>query len=511
MKRPNVILMVSDQHNAKVLGHAGHPDVKTPHLDRMARGGVRFSTAITQNPICTPSRVSFHSGQYCHNHGYYGLEGPKPSIPTVFGHFRRHGYTTAAIGKIHCPEYWIEDDTDVFHETVHCSVEGRSPKYTAFLKDRGKLEQEDHAAMLELGPKGVQSLDARPSSLTFDECQEGWIANEGVAFMEEAQRREQPFFLHLSFPRPHQCTAPCQEFWDLYKQEELHLPPNADQVEGKSPALQSAARGWREKDHAIFEPKDFESFRRRKLHGYLGAVSQVDHAVGQVLDYLQKSGLHENTIVVYTADHGEYAGEHGILEKAPAIGSDAVTRVPLIWRGPGLSKNLQVDEIVELVDLAPTFCALTGLPAMETADGKDATALLKGGKESLHRVGVTEFPWSQSVRRGPWRFVYYPPEMFAEEYPNGFGELYNLEEDPWEMKNLYFDPNCREKVIEMQEELLRFRITTTRPVTVMRPIPTRDYSTASPQRVIRYHHVLNGDGKTGPASFAESASRSNYL
>ena len=103
-KRPNMLFILSDQHNAKVLGHKGHPDVKTPNLDRLAAQGVRFDNAITQNPICTPSRMCFLSGQYCHNHGYYGLSGPNPGgLPTIFGHFRRAGYRTAAVGKIRRP------------------------------------------------------------------------------------------------------------------------------------------------------------------------------------------------------------------------------------------------------------------------------------------------------------------------------------------------------------------------------------------------------------------------
>ena len=148
--------------------------VQTPHLDRMAAEGVRFSSAITQNPICTPSRVSFLSGQYCHNHGYYGLSGPSPQgLPNIFGVFREAGYTTAAIGKIHCPEYWVEDQCDVFHETCGCSVGGRSPAYAQFLRDGEKEELEDHGGLPEFGARGTQSMEGRPSSLSFDEAQEG--------------------------------------------------------------------------------------------------------------------------------------------------------------------------------------------------------------------------------------------------------------------------------------------------------------------------------------------------
>ena len=166
MTDSNILFIVADQHNAKVLGHKGHPDAQTPHLDRMAREGCRFDNAITQNPICTPSRVSFLSGQYPHNHGYYSLSGPNPGgLPNIFGHFRAAGYFTAAMGKIHCPEYWVEDQCDVFHESnsfTAGSVVGRSAAYTRFLRERGVEDLEDHILLPEFGARGRQSVDSRP-------------------------------------------------------------------------------------------------------------------------------------------------------------------------------------------------------------------------------------------------------------------------------------------------------------------------------------------------------------
>jgi arylsulfatase A-like enzyme len=167
-QRPNILFLVSDQHNAKVLGHTGHPDVKTPNLDRLAREGSRFSRAVVQNPICTPSRVCFTSGQYAHNHGIYQLSGPRPRLPTIFGHFRQHGYTTAAIGKIHCPEYWVEDDCDLFIETAgDCSI-GGSPEYLKHISDRG-LEDAHRLSELRSGPFG-QCLDGYESPLPYRSC-----------------------------------------------------------------------------------------------------------------------------------------------------------------------------------------------------------------------------------------------------------------------------------------------------------------------------------------------------
>ncbi len=493
---PNILFILSDQHNAKVLGHKGHPDVKTPHLDRMANEGVRFDNAITQNPICTPSRVCWLSGQYCHNHGYYGLSGPNPrGLPSVFGHFRTAGYTTAAIGKIHCPEYWVENDSDVFHETCACSVGGRSPAYRAFLKARGKEHLEDHGAMPEFGDRGRQSMEGRPSPLAYEESQEGWIADQTIAFMRSAAAEGRPFFAHASLPRPHQCTAPSQPFWDLYDEANLHLPPNADrEPEGKAPHFRATVERWRRGYWALIEPKTFEAARLRKLHGYLAAVSQVDHAAGQMIDFLDQAGLSENTIVIYAADHGDYACEHGIMEKAPGICADAITRIPYIWRWPGrFMAGHAAKEVVETVDMANTVCALAGLDAMETADGKDLSHLLAGGSGEVHRVGVTENPWTKSVRRGKWRYVHYSREMFADEYPDGFGELYDLDADPWEMRNLYFDAEHAHIVRSMRDELVDWLITTTRPATVQ---PAISYE--SRQAHTLYHNTVNADGKVHP-------------
>ena len=335
-QRPNILFIVADQHNAKVLGHKGHPDALTPNLDRMEAEGVRCDNAITQNPICTPSRVSFLSGQYCHNHGYYGLSGPNPGgLPNILGHFRHNGYLTAALGKIHCPAYWVEDSCDVFHETCQTSIGGRSPAYTRFLRERGKAHLEDHGALPEFGERGRQSMEGRPSPLLFEESQEGWIANEAVKIMESATAEGKPFLIHTSLPRPHQCTSPCQEFWGLYDEAHLTLPPNADyEMVHKAPKLRQSAARWRSGDWTQYEPHTFEAGRLRKLHGYLGAVSQVDAAVGVMLDHIKNAGLAENTIVIYTADHGDYATEHGIMEKAPGICADAITRVPQIWWAP---------------------------------------------------------------------------------------------------------------------------------------------------------------------------------
>ncbi len=507
-KRPNVLFILSDQHNAKCLSYTGMTDALTPNLDQLASEGVRFDNAITQNPICTPSRVSFLSGQYCHNHGYYGLAGPNPQgVPSVLGHFRQHGYTTAAIGKIHCPEYWVEDDCDVFHETCGCSIGGRSSEYAAYLAERDLTGLEDHGAMNEFGARGRQTCEGRPSKVNYRDGQEGWIAAKGMEFMRRAQQENTPFFLHVSLPKPHQCYTPAQEFWDLYDENTLRLPPNTNNEDPhEAPHLKRMAARFRQGDWTLFDPHTFEAGRLRKLHGYLGNVSHVDHAVGELVKWLDGNGLGEDTIIVYTADHGDYAAEHGIMEKAPGICHDAITRVPSIWRWPGTFKSGHVvEELIESVDVAGTLPGLCGLPALETADGCDIGHLLKGGRGEVREVAVTEFAWSKSLRKGDWRLVWYPKAQFADDYPGGFGQLYNLREDPWETRNLYFEPDCQAKVAELSADLTNWLVTTTRPATTLGP-----EMASSTQTVTRYSHTVNADHKV-PHQAVKQTTHTNYL
>ena len=509
-KQPNILFIISDQHNAKVLGHKNHPDVKTPNLDRFADEGVRFDNAITQNPICTPSRTSFFSGQYPHNHGYYGLGGPNPcGLPTILGHFRHSGYRTAAMGKIHCPEYWVEDDCDYFREVYPgCSI-GGCPEYTAYLSRKNVLEDRDDIRFQEQPPGGGQNVDGRASRLKYEDCVEAWIVRETIGFMERAVAENKSFIVQASLPRPHQIYAPSEPFWSMYDESKLSLPPNADydMVKAqKAPHLRQAAERYKTGKWTIFEPRTFEAGRMRKLHGYLGCVSQVDHAVGELLEWLKEQGLEEDTIVIYTSDHGDYACEHGNMEKAPGICSDAITRIPYIWRWPGRFEAGHVaDEIVEAVDLPTTLCTLAGLEPLQTSDGNDLSHLLHGENEQVHKIGVTEFAWSKSVRKGKYRYVYYPLGMFPEEYPEGFGELYDLREDPWEMENLYFKREYAAIVEELKADLLDWLITTTRPATVL---GVRTFG--GEQAITRFHCTTNPDGKIHPDRIRQ-VSGGNYL
>ncbi|MBI2192160.1 MAG: sulfatase-like hydrolase/transferase [Planctomycetes bacterium] len=488
----NVLLILSDQHLATCLGHEGHPQVKTPNLDSLAAGSTRFRQAYTQNPICTPSRTCILSGQYCHNHGYYGLSGPAPhALPSFFSHFKEHGYRTAGIGNLHTPDdprNWLESHLDLFLDYCE-SVDGRHEQTPFYDKLRalGLMEKEDIYFFHRNPRYGVEGF---PSPLPFELSQEGWSVEEAIRFMESCAGR--PFCMEVSLQRPHQPFTPDKRFWDLYP-EDLALPPTLNQdPSGRPPHFRASYEGFRKMQWPI-EPNNFEAGARRLWRGYLGCISHVDHAVGLLLDYLDRAGLASNTLVMYSADHGAYSGTHGIPEKAPGICSDAVCRVPLICRVPGVTRPRAVcHQLVELVDLAPTFASLCGLPPMKTADGKDLSPLLRGEDTPVRDVAVTEHPWSKALRWKRWRFVHYQREMFGGR---DIGELYDLEADPNEASNLYGSPPHRSVVQECRRLLLEWIIRTRRVATVW---PALDWS-RSP-----YDYQTAGDGKesntAGPAA-----------
>ncbi|MBC2602593.1 sulfatase family protein [Puniceicoccus vermicola] len=463
MSKYNVLMVLADQHHAGLMGCAGHPQVITPNIDAFAESGIRFDQAYAQNPICTPSRVSILSGQYCHNHGYYGLSGRAPRLDNLFRHFKRNGYRTAGYGKLHLPESpesWIADDVDEFGDTYEtCDGERGTTEYFRYLEERGLREWEDSYHNPWNYGKNTISLDAQPTRMPYEHTHEMWSTRKAMDFIEADPNR--PFCIQISMQKPHHPLLPVQKFWDLYP-DDLNLPSTiGNDASHRPPHFQEAVRQFRslQWDYAR-EGESFEDGARRAWKGTLACVTQVDDVFGKLLRFLEEKGLSENTIVIYGSDHGCYHGMHGISEKAPGICSDNVCRVPMIWRVPGVTpKGMVCDQLVENIDMTPTLAELCGLPSFDSADGLDMTELLRGHDQPLRDVAVTENVWSKSMRWGKWRFVHYQPEHFDGA---DVGELYDLEADPEETINLYSDPKHADQVVTCRRLLLEWMIRTLR-------------------------------------------------
>jgi arylsulfatase len=483
----NIMMILADQHHAGVMGCAGHPQALTPNLDQLASEGVRFTNAYTQNPICTPSRVSILSGQYCHNHGLYGLSGPVPGgLNNLFRHCRAAGYRTAGVGKMHLPNRprnWVADDVDLFADTYETpDGEIGTSAYLDHLEAAGLHELQDSWHNTRNYGKGAISLDARPSMLPYENTQEVWSAGQAMSFIDADPGR--PFCVQVSFQKPHHPLLPNPRFWDLYP-EDLELPSTFDiQPDHRPPHFRQQWEGLRRLEWDYGSPGEtYRDGARRAWRGTLACVSQIDDVTGMLLRFLDERGLADDTIVVYGSDHGCYHTIHGIAEKAPGICSDAVCRVPMIMRAPGAAEGGRAcDALVENIDMVPTLLSLCGLPPMDTVDGIDLGPVLTGEAEEVREAAVTENPWSKSIRWKNWRLVHYQPEMFPGQ---DTGELYNMADDPDELKNLYVDPASHNIVERGRRLLLEWLIRTTRITTSNPAVRNR----------------LSGSGAVGTFSF----------
>lgn len=497
----NVLMVLSDQHNATLMGCAGHPQVKTPNFDRLASEGVRFTNAYTQNTICTPSRVSILSGQYCHNHGIYGLSGPAPlSLNNLMRHFKQHGYRTAAYGKLHLPndpKNWLADDLDCFGDTYE-TPDGHigDSDYFKYLEEHGVRHLEDSWHNAEhYGNKSI-TQDSRPSDLDYEHTQEVWCAREAMSFIKE--NKEKPFCIQIALQRPHHPLIPNQRFWDLYS-DDLDLPETAN--------LEPTHRAANfKKSYANFHNmkwdftdlgEGWEKGAKRAWRGTLACVSQVDDVFGMLLDFLEQENLADDTIVIYGTDHGCYHSIHGISEKAPGICSDAVCHVPMIWRVPGITKpGTECNALVENIDMVPTLTALCKLPEIDSVDGLDISTLLTGEQQPVHDVAVTENALCKSVRWAKWRYVHYPNGYMPDH--EDFAELYDIENDPNETNNLYFDDNYKEILIQSRYKLLNWLITTTR-VTTTHPAISTCVDGSADFRINgtkgKFSYPVSGDGR----------------
>jgi arylsulfatase A-like enzyme len=456
--RPNVLWIMSDQHNANCTGYAGHPNVRTPHLDRIAARGVNFTNAFSNNPICSPSRISFITGQYCHTHQFLGNDNSEYSEPnpdTLACQFRRYGYQTAITGKSHMIRRWDSDGFEFIRYTDLADATALDPEDTHYFK---YLVEHDLADLYEDGtPKAGQdyTLDgSAPAMLPYEHSIEHYTGSQTLAFLEDRDENR-PFFIQMSFQRPHSPIAPAREHFDMYDPDEMVLPESAfdyfeNQFAGKPAFMQEMLAEPRLYPLADPDPDRL----RRVLASYYALITAIDSEIGRVLDWLAEAGELENTIILYTADHGDFAGEHGLFHKNLGI-YESIHRIPFVLSWPGGPRGEACDEIVESVDWYPTICGLCDVPVPEGREGVDLVPIAAGqvpGKEAA----FSEWHWMNprgkisAVRTDNFRLVFYEG---TEE-----GELYDRRNDPGETRNLWDDPDYAPQKTHLLERLFRFTL-----------------------------------------------------
>lgn len=432
--RPNILLITADHLRYDILGHAGDPIVQTPDIDRLASESVRFTHYFVQNPVCQPSRATIMTGRYPRHHGVrWNGNRLDENEMTMTELFKNQGYTTACIGKHHLSQQRFRQAMDHMEASGIRNMDPDNP-FVQYVRSRGYEYKTGYAL-----PNFRQNLGAVPSDLPEDCHLDAYVGKRSCEYLNQLDT-ENPFFTWIGFYGPHHPYIPSGRFAHMYDPD--NMPPfhrAEDDLKKKPREYRLYFQTENHKYRGFPNALDL-TFRKMKA-AYYGMVSQLDWQLGLILDTLEERGLRDNTVVVFTSDHGEFLGDHGIPAKAPFL-LDCMLRVPCLIRFPGGEQGIALDNLVESVDLFPTLVSLAGLEIPEWVQGQDMTPLLTGENEEGY--GDREVIYSEAVdkkciRTREWKLIHYPAKSY--------GELYDLAEDPYELTNLYDDlPDIREKM-----------------------------------------------------------------
>jgi iduronate 2-sulfatase len=449
--RPNVLFIAADDLRTD-LGSYGHPEARTPHLDALARRGVRFTRAYCQQAVCNPSRASVLTGRRPDTLRVWDLRRhfreTLPDVVTLPQHFRLHGYTTVGLGKLFHNESGAKPPFP-FSDPPSWS---EPPRFADGPHWADWVWPTDAAAPRAKGA-AVQCLDV-PDEAYLD----GRIAAAAVTRLRELAARSEPFFLGVGFWKPHLPFNAPRRYWDLYDRARL-APPAPVAAPADAPALaghpSTELRGYAGiPKEGPLSPELVAELR----HGYLACVSFLDAQVGRVLDELGRLGLAEKTIVVFWSDHGFHLGEHALWGKTSNYELDA--RVPLLIAAPGVARaGGAAPGLAELLDLYPTLAELCGLPAPVGAEGRSLVAQLRDPAAPGARFAASQHPrpsygkathMGRALRNDRHRYVEW------RELATGAltaRELYDHAADPAETRNVAAEPALAPVVAAFAAEL----------------------------------------------------------
>ncbi len=432
MKAQNLLIIMSDEHNAEIMGSAGHKLARTPNLDQLAQRGTRFANAYSNCPICVPSRASLATGRYVHDIAYWDNSIAYDGRVKSWGHkLQEAGIGVESIGKLHYRK--AEDDTgfDRQHMPMHIA-KGMGMVHLSIRRQFKDFVRpgRNRAAIIENAGPGESDYTRYDRK----------VADTAARWLSAAPERKTPWVLFVSFVTPHYPLIAPKEFCDLYPVEEM---PDAK----FGPGSGFAAHPWL--SDLIANSVMSKEEQKRAFSAYLGLISFMDAQVGRVLDALEKAGLRDSTRILYTSDHGENAGARGLWGKSNHY--EEAARVPLILAGEGVPVGKLSRTTVSLVDVYPTVLESVGLAHKEDAlPGRSLFAMAQGADDE-ERVAFSEYHAAGSpsasymIRKGRFKLIAYV----------GFApELFDLAADPEERENLASHPDYRGILVEL-EALLR--------------------------------------------------------
>jgi choline-sulfatase len=432
----NLLFFLSDNHNRALTGCYGHPKATTPNLDRIAARGVRFANAYSASPLCCPARAAIATGRFPHQTGFFDnaivYDG---SVPSWMRRLREQGHHVASIGKLHFRS--TEDDNGFSEELLPMHILDGKGGIQMLL--RGFDDEQVNPGQFELYMErsGIGTAPYQSFDVKITEAAEAWLEEHG-------RGQEKPWVLFVSYPSPHPPFRVPERLYRLHPEDEVPLPKHFRPGErAEHPALAHLR-----KIMATGEITD-EALVRKIAAGYLGLVAHLDEQIGRVLARLETLGLMDTTRILYTSDHGDLAGEHGLLGKCCMY--EGSIGVPLLISGPGVPAGRVARQIASHVDLFPTLVAGAGAELAEEDRSLPGTSLWPAieGSEA-ERTGFAEYHAVGSktgvfmLRDGALKLVYYvgmPPQLF------------DLEADPDEARDLVADGSGLELAREMEAKL----------------------------------------------------------
>ncbi len=476
--QPNVLFLCMDDLKPE-LGCYGESVIKTPSIDRLATDGMLFEHHYVQQAICACSRVSMFTGLRPDTTRIWDLKHDarteNPAVFTMQEYFKQHGYTTAGAGKVF-HGFKNEDPQSWTIPFCHDADLPYNPKFPPPADDQyqAKAIREAFAELETTGIEGyrnrkqwLEERGARPAvecnlDLPDDAYADGGIANYGIQRLEEFSKSGKPFFLTLGFHKPHLPFVAPKKYWDLYPDDSIELAAFRKHAKD-SPEY--AYHTWGELRNYSGMPKqgDLSDDQQRELiHGYYACVSYVDAQVGRVLAELHKTGLDKNTIVVLWGDHGWHLGDHGLWCKHSNF--EQATHSPLIISAPGFPTDGKTKAMVESLDIFPTLCELAKLPIPGTLQGESLVPILENPKAKGRAFAMSQYPrqgdrlMGYALRTERYRFVAW---MKGEIRNTGkFDpanivslELYDYQTDPLETVNQAKNPEYKDVVKELEEQL----------------------------------------------------------
>ena len=424
--KPNVLFIAIDDLRPE-LGCYGHPQAKTPHIDKLAAQGMRFNRAYCQVPICMGSRASLLTGILPTPKRFVGdcrADVDTPGAATLPETFRKNGYTAIANGKI-------------FHNPDDAAERSWSE---APWKHRDNMESHDPETTRRLSTTKQRGCIFEFPDVPDDAYPDGRTAAKTIADLQRLKQEGKPFFLACGFLKPHMPFYAPKKYWDLYARETIDIAANQQRPKNAPKELKGSSE-FRSYHLADFDEKSAD-FHRMMRHGYLACTSYADKLAGDVLAELERLGLAEHTIVVIWGDHGWHLGEHGFWGKHNTM--HLAIRVPLLIKVPGGKPGVTVS-IVETSDIFPTLCALAGIEAPTSVQGRAFTRLFDAPLEPFREAAYSRFVAADAVITERFNYT---------SYNNGAaGMLYDLQKDPEENENVAGRPEYAETVAKLKSLL----------------------------------------------------------